>query len=106
MNKLGNYVLGTWQEGTGEGVPIYDAVTGDVVALSDTVGLDFADILQYGRQKGAALRNLTFQERGKLLKKLALHLLKKKEGFYELSYRTGATRADRYGSYSPTNLIT
>jgi len=96
MNKLGNYVLGTWQEGTGEGVPIYDAVTGDVVALSDTVGLDFADILQYGRQKGAALRNLTFQERGKLLKKLALHLLKKKEGFYELSYRTGATRADSW----------
>ncbi len=96
MNKLGNYVTGAWREGTGEGVPVVDAVTGTVIALSDTKGLDMGEILAYGRKQGKALRRMTFQERGQMLKKLAMHLLKKKEGFYELSYRTGATRADSW----------
>lgn len=96
MKKLGNYVTGSWQEGTGEGVPIHDAVTGEVFALSDTKGLDLGEILAYGRKQGKTLRRMTFQERGQMLKKLAMYLLKKKEGFYELSYRTGATRADSW----------
>ena len=39
---------------------------------------------------------MTFQERGNMLKKLALHLTKKKEQFYETSYLTGATRVDSW----------
>ena len=31
-----------------------------------------------------------------MLKALALHLLEKKEKFYTLSYKTGATRADSW----------
>ncbi|MEM8586297.1 MAG: phenylacetic acid degradation bifunctional protein PaaZ [Bacteroidota bacterium] len=96
MNKVGNYVLGNWRDGTGEGTPIHDAVTGEVIALSDTQGLDIAEILQYGREKGQTLRKMTFQERGNMLKKLALYLLKKKEDFYELSYRAGCTRVDSW----------
>ncbi|PHI21300.1 phenylacetic acid degradation bifunctional protein PaaZ [Lewinellaceae bacterium SD302] len=96
MQKLGNYVTGAWREGTGEGVPVVDAVTGEVIALSDTKGLDLREILAYGRQKGKALRRMTFQERGQMLKKLAMHLLRKKEAFYELSYRSGATRVDSW----------
>lgn len=96
MKKIQNYVTGQWTEGTGEGVPMYDAVTGDVVGLSDTTGLDFAEILQYGRVKGDALRKMTFQERGLMLKDLALYLTKRKDQFYELSYRTGATRIDSW----------
>ena len=96
MKKLQNYVTGQWLEGSGEGVPMFDAVTGEVVALSDTAGLDFGSILQYGRDKGEALRKMTFQERGNMLKKLALYLVKKKNAFYELSYRTGATKVDSW----------
>ncbi|MEM9836771.1 MAG: phenylacetic acid degradation bifunctional protein PaaZ [Bacteroidota bacterium] len=96
INKLGNYVQGNWQTGSGTGVPVHDAVTGEVIALSDTEGLDLGEILAYGRQKGKALRKMTFQQRGQMLKKLALYLLKKKDTFYELSYRTGATRADSW----------
>ena len=94
--KLQNYILGNWATGTGQGVPMYDAVTGEVIALSDTEGLDFAEILQYGRQKGEVLRRMTFQERGNMLKSLALYLLKKKDAFYEISYRTGATKRDSW----------
>lgn len=96
MKKLQNYVTGQWIEGKGEGVPMHDAVTGDIVALSDTEGLDFAEILQYGRTKGDALRKMTFQERGNMLKSLALYLTKRKAAFYELSYRTGATKVDSW----------
>ena len=39
---------------------------------------------------------MTFHERGKMLKSLALHLLNHKEKFYKLSYKTGATRADSW----------
>lgn len=96
MKKLHNYVTGEWRTGTGEGVPMHDAITGEVIALSDTQGLDFGEILQYGREKGAALRKMTFQERGNMLKSLALHLVKKKADFYEISYRTGATKIDSW----------
>ena len=41
MNKLQNYTLGQWTSGTGEGVPMFDAVTGEVIAYSDTAGLYF-----------------------------------------------------------------
>ena len=84
-------------EGDGEGQLLYDAVTGEVIASATTKGLDFASILEYGRKKGSpALRKMTFQERGRMLKALALYLLEKKEKFYELSYRTGATRMDSW----------
>ena len=97
MKKLHNYVTGQWRTGNGEGVPMHDAITGEVVALSDTQGLDFGEILHYGRTKGGeVLRKMTFQERGNMLKSLALHLVKKKADFYEISYRTGATKVDSW----------
>jgi len=97
MKKLKNYALGSWITGEGEGTPLYNSVTGDIVAMSTTKGLDFEKILHYGRKTGGApLRKMTFQERGNMLKKLALYLTKKKEQFYEVSYKTGATRADSW----------
>jgi oxepin-CoA hydrolase/3-oxo-5,6-dehydrosuberyl-CoA semialdehyde dehydrogenase len=95
--KLQNYVLGNWMEGDGDGQPLYNAVNGQIIANATTKGLDFASILDYGRQKGStALRKMTFQERGRMLKALALYLLEKKEIFYPISYKTGATRADSW----------
>ncbi|MGN6248844.1 MAG: phenylacetic acid degradation bifunctional protein PaaZ [Ginsengibacter sp.] len=95
--KLGNYVLGNWIFGEGEGQQLYNAVNGDLVATATTKGLDFSEILEYGRKTGTnALRKMTFHERGRMLKALALHLSEKKEKFYPVSYKTGATRADSW----------
>ena len=97
MKKLGNYVMGYWMEGDGSGQQLYDAVNGELIAAATTKGLDFASILDYGRTIGSsALRKMTFHERGRMLKALALHLLEHKEKFYSLSYKTGATRADSW----------
>jgi oxepin-CoA hydrolase / 3-oxo-5,6-dehydrosuberyl-CoA semialdehyde dehydrogenase len=97
MTKLGNYITGKWIEGDGNGQELYNAVTGEVVANATTKGLDFASILNYGREVGnPALRKMTFQERGRMLKALALHLGQKKELFYNISYKTGATKGDSW----------
>jgi oxepin-CoA hydrolase/3-oxo-5,6-dehydrosuberyl-CoA semialdehyde dehydrogenase len=95
--KLENYVTGKWLKGDGDGELLYDAVTGEPIAATSTKGLDFKSILQYGREIGnPALRKLSFHERGRMLKALATHLTNKKEKFYQLSYHTGATKADSW----------
>ena len=97
MQILGNYIQGQWMAEAKEGTPLYDAVNGDLIALAGKEALDFPSILEYGRKTGGpALRKLTFQQRGEMLKKLALYLTKQKEKYYELSYRTGATRIDSW----------
>ena len=75
MNKLQNYILGKWISGDGEGVPLKNAVNGELIAFTSTKGLDFEEILNYARTKGnPALRKMTFHERGRMLKALAVHL--------------------------------
>jgi oxepin-CoA hydrolase/3-oxo-5,6-dehydrosuberyl-CoA semialdehyde dehydrogenase len=94
---LENYTLGRWNHDGTAPQELLDASTGDVIALTNTEGFDFASILDYGRRVGnPALRKMTFHERGRMLKALAFHLQEKKEIFYELSYRSGATRADSW----------
>lgn len=95
--RLQNYAYGKWIEGHGDGQPLYDASTGDLVAVAGSDGLDFGEILDYGRKVGNKnLRKMTFQERGRMLKALALYLMEKKDMFYDISYKTGATKGDSW----------
>ena len=97
MNKLGNYITGQWITGDGDGQLLYNAVTGQPFAAATTKGLDFAAITDHARKVGnPALRKMTFHQRGNMLKALALHLRNHLSGFYEISYRTGATKADSW----------
>ena len=97
MNKLENYVLGRWITGDGDGNALYNAVNGELITHVTTKGLDFASILDYGRKVGnPALRKMTFHERGRMLRALALHLRNHLEKFYQVSYKTGATRSDSW----------
>ncbi len=95
--KLDNYILGKWTPPNGEGLPQYNAVTGDVVATCSSEGIDFSAVMDYGRRVGGpTLRKMTFQERGRMLKALALYLNDLKDKYYKLSYWTGATKADSW----------
>lgn len=95
--KLQNYAEGRWVEGSGGGQPLFDACSGVQIATASSSGLDFQAMLEYGRQTGNKnLRKRTFQERGRMLKALALYLLDRKEKYYDVSYRTGATRVDSW----------
>lgn len=97
MNKLENYISGHWIKGDGEGQPLYNAVTGEVIASATTRGLDFKAMTDYARKVGnPALRKMTFHQRGNMLKALALHLRNHLDKFYKISYQTGATKADSW----------
>ncbi len=97
MNKLQNYCAGNWVSGEEEGQTLYNAVTGEAIAMASSRGLDFKGMLEYGRSVGnPALRKMTFHQRGNMLKALALHLRHHLEKFYRISYQTGATRADSW----------
>jgi oxepin-CoA hydrolase / 3-oxo-5,6-dehydrosuberyl-CoA semialdehyde dehydrogenase len=97
MQRYQNYVLGQWVDGQGTETNLYNAITGDVIGEVSSQGLDFAAILEYGRQTGGrTLRKMTFQERGRMLKALALHLMTKKEKYYQVSSWTGATKVDSW----------
>ncbi len=97
MNKLQNYALGQWAAGSESGQELYNAITGEAIATVSSKGLDFAAMCNYARTVGGPkLRNMTFQQRGLMLKALALHLQSKKEDFYKISWATGATRIDSW----------
>ncbi len=97
MKTYENYVQGKWILGDGEGFALHNAITGDQIGTCSSEGLDYKAILEYGRNVGGpALRKMTFQERGRMLKALALHLISIKEKFYTLSAATGATKIDSW----------
>jgi len=97
MIKLGNYISGKWIDGDGDGQLLFNAVTGAPIASATTKGIDFAAAVNYARTIGnPALRKMTFQERGRMLRALAIYLLERKDIFYKISYQTGATKIDSW----------
>src|SRR6185436_4112980 len=97
MYKLENYIAGKWITGDGDGQTLFNAVTGDPIASASTKGLDFKSMLDYARNVGnPALRKMTFYERGNMLKALAMHLRTHLPKFYQVSYQSGATKADSW----------
>ena len=96
-NQLNNFAYGKWIPGEDKGQELVNAINGDFVASASSKGIDFAKMCDFARNIGGPkLRKLTFQERGLMLKALALHLQSKKEIFYNLSWATGATRIDSW----------
>ncbi len=97
ITKLKNYAEGQWVEGNTDGEVLYNAITGDSIFTASSAGLDFGSMMHYARTKaGARLRKMTFQERGLMLKALAMYLMERKERYYTVSAMTGATRADSW----------
>ncbi len=97
MKKLANYLGGKWIYGESGGLVLLDAVNGHEIGEATTKGIDFSDSINYAREVGnPGLRKMTFHERGRMMRALALYLTERKEKYYELSYATGATRADSW----------
>jgi len=94
---LQNYAEGQWIAGAGSMAELRSAIDGDVVALTSSQGLEFAAMLRHAREQGGpALRKFTFHQRALMLKALAEAITARKEALYELSYNTGATKADSW----------
>ena len=94
---LKNYALGQWTAGEGKGQDLFNALTGEKIAETSSKGLDFGEMMDYARTVGGpTLRKMTFHERGRMLKALALHLMEIKGKFYASSAQSGATKVDSW----------
>ncbi len=96
MQTLTSYVLGSWHAGTGRLATLENAVTGESVAETGTGGIDMAAVVRHGRDVGGpALRALSFEERGKLLKDLSAAIHEHREELIDLAAKNGGcTRGD------------
>ncbi|MCO6392200.1 phenylacetic acid degradation bifunctional protein PaaZ [Aliihoeflea aestuarii] len=93
--SLQSFAKGEWIAPAGRISSLKSAVTGEVVAEIGSGALDFGAMAHHARNAGGpALRAMSFHQRAHLLKALAQYLNDRREALYELSYETGATKAD------------
>lgn len=95
MLNVQSYVAGRWIDPGTAARPIASAITGAPLAQAGAGDLDPDAMLTHARDHGApALRALSFHDRARMLKALALHLTEHKQALYDISYHTGATATD------------
>ncbi|SDF22386.1 phenylacetic acid degradation bifunctional protein PaaZ [Sulfitobacter delicatus] len=95
MRDIHSYAAGEWLAPGAGARNIASAITGEVIAQAGNDALDAGAMLGFAREHGGpALRAMTFHDRARMLKALALHLMEHKQALYDLSYDTGATLLD------------
>jgi oxepin-CoA hydrolase/3-oxo-5,6-dehydrosuberyl-CoA semialdehyde dehydrogenase len=94
--RLESYLSGQWVAGNAEGSPLLNPSTEEVIAFADTSGVNVGAGLDYGRTRGgSALAELTFAERGEMLKSMSDALQGIREDLIDSSIRNGGcTRGD------------
>ena len=95
VQNVQSFCCGQWIDPGSSARPIADAATGEIFVRAGGGAISPADLLDYAKSRGGpALRAMTFHDRARMVKALAVYLNERKEELYELSYRTGATRKD------------
>lgn len=94
--KIQSYINGHWYHSEDQGVAVKSAIDSKLIGTVSSRGIDFKEVVSYGRRTNASLRKMSFHERASSLKTLGLELMAKKELFYQVSALTGATRADSW----------
>ena len=83
---LPNHVAGQWTLGTGAGTVLVDPVLGTELVRVDATGLDLPEAFRFAREHGgAALRALTYRERGALLAAVGKVLQANRDTYDEIS---------------------
>jgi 3,4-dehydroadipyl-CoA semialdehyde dehydrogenase len=93
---LESWVSGKWVKGKGRGVTLVNPATEAPLATTSTDGLDFAGALDFARETGgAALRALTFAQRGELLRAMSRAIHQSRDELIALAIANGGnTRGD------------
>ena len=83
---LPNYLGGQWQCGSGAGTPLLDPLSGAELVRVDSSGLDLSSGFGFARERGgAALRRLSYRERGALLGEVLKVLQAHRDAYYEIA---------------------
>jgi 3,4-dehydroadipyl-CoA semialdehyde dehydrogenase len=89
---LQNHLGGHWVAGTGAGTPLFDPVLGTELVRVDATGLDLAGGFAHARTTGgAALRALSYRQRGELLAAIAKVLQSHRDAYYEIATANSGT---------------
>ncbi len=95
IQNVSSFAAGHWIAPGAGARHIASAITGEVIATAGNDALDVQAMLDYARNVGSpALHKMTFHDRARMLKALALHLREHRKAMYDLSFNTGATQAD------------
>ena len=96
MKTLRSYVEGDWHQADSDFVPLHNPCTEEPIAQASSRGIDFGAAYDHARDRGgAALRGLSFAQRGELLSAMSKALHAKRDELIELStLNTGVTRKD------------
>ncbi len=95
LQDISSYAAGHWVGPDSGAREIENAITGQAFARAGNAALDTSAMLDHARNVGGPnLRRLSFHDRARMLKALALHLGAHKQALYDLSFATGATQAD------------
>ena len=90
-----SFAHGDWIAPSSSARIVASAIDGSEFARSGHDALNYQDMIDYAKSKGgSALRAMTFHDRARLIKALALHLREHRDHLYQLSYQTGATLSD------------
>jgi len=93
--QVESFISGRWIAPDNHAREIENAITGDVFAQAGQADPDIESMLQYARAVGGpALRRMTFHQRSRMLKALALHISKHKQALYDISFTSGGTQSD------------
>lgn len=95
MLRPASYAMARWVGPGADARAVHGPVTGEQIAEAGGAALDVQGMLDWARGTGGpALRAMTFHERAKMIKAVALYLGERKEELYALNPLTGATRRD------------
>jgi len=96
MKRLESYVCGGWVAGQGPATPLINPATDAVIGECASGGIDFTAALEHARSRGGpALRELTFAQRGQILRAMSKLLHGGREELIALAVANGGnTRSD------------
>ncbi|MEO0937517.1 MAG: phenylacetic acid degradation bifunctional protein PaaZ [Pseudomonadota bacterium] len=95
MLHVSSFAAGQWIAPGAGARAIESALTGQIIAEAGNDALDVQAMLGHAREMGgASLRAMTFHDRARLLKALALHLRDHRQALYDLSFESGGTLSD------------
>lgn len=96
VKVLSSLVLGREHNAQSDLRTVYHAISGEAIYQVSSHGIDMHNVVQYAKQKGAAIASWTFHQRANALKQVAQYLLERKEDYYRLAAATGCTRKDAW----------
>ena len=95
--QVQSYIHGDWVTGQASEQHLVNAIDDSPIATLQSLTTGFDSILDYGRTTASqALLKMTIHERAERIKALAAYLLERKDEFYKISFKTGATKADSW----------